>query len=106
MNQSRYLIQYDTNYCGQIQNKTIYEYRATENCPVINPPIPNNSLILISPLKGVYNERGLMFNLSSKSKFTKMVYTDNNGRESSLCTNCYGYWGKKTLIDGNHVLLF
>jgi len=107
MNQSRFLVQYDSNNCGEVLNKTIYGYRATENCLVINPPnATNSSLLLINPLAGIYGERSVMFNLSSQEKFVKLVYSDNGGRESSLCTNCNRYAQKKTLGDGNHVLFF
>lgn len=66
----------------------------------------NQGLSLNNPTVGTYNERSIMFNLSSQDKFTKLVYSDNSGRDSSLCTNCYGYTRKKTLSDGNHTLLF
>ncbi len=64
------------------------------------------SLIIINPLADIYNDRSIMFNLSSVNKLSKLVYSDNGGRESSLCTNCYGYARKRTLSDGNHTLLF
>lgn len=96
MNQSRFLIQYDANSCDKIQNKTIYKYRATEFC----------GLLLIDPIEGIYNDRSLAFNVSYISKLAKLTYSDNNGRETTLCSNCYGYARRKTLGDGNHTLSF
>ncbi|MCX6749001.1 MAG: right-handed parallel beta-helix repeat-containing protein [Candidatus Pacearchaeota archaeon] len=78
---------------------------STDGCTT-PPNVTANSLLLVNPVEGIYSERSIMFNLSSQDKFTKLIYTDNGGRESSLCTNCNKYTQKKSLSDGNHVLLF
>jgi len=44
MNQSRSLIQYDANYCGEIDNSTIGEYRLYGECGDITPDI-NETLL-------------------------------------------------------------
>jgi hypothetical protein len=38
MNQSRYLTEYDDNYCGEISNTTYYEYQNIEVCAYGNHP--------------------------------------------------------------------
>lgn len=37
MNQSRSLIQYDSNNCGEVANETFIEYQATEDCNTTTP---------------------------------------------------------------------
>ncbi|MEK6859361.1 MAG: right-handed parallel beta-helix repeat-containing protein, partial [Nanoarchaeota archaeon] len=105
MNQSRFLTQYDSSSCPNSQNKTVYGYQAIEDCNIINPP-NSSSLSLTSPINKIYSERSIPFDVSSTSKFVKLVYSDNNGRESTLCTNCFGYARSKSLSDGNHTILF
>ncbi|MBI2630053.1 S8 family serine peptidase [Candidatus Pacearchaeota archaeon] len=99
MNESRFLTQYDANNCEEINNETIFEYKATMKCII-------QSLSLITPKEEIYNDGRVMFNLNSTNMFAKMVYSDNAGRESMLCTNCYRYIRQKALSDGNHSLLF
>ena len=43
MNQSRSILQYDTNSCGEISNQTFYEYKATESCDFCTPNITNTT---------------------------------------------------------------
>jgi len=43
MNQSRYLTEYDSNYCGEISNITYYEYQNIEVCDYCTPSITNTS---------------------------------------------------------------
>lgn len=107
INQSRYLIEYDSNSCGAVLNQTLYEYQTILSCGENNQTnSTSENLILINPTMGVYNDGSVMFNINSTTKFSKIVYSDNGGRESTLCTNCYRYTRKKTLGDGNHTLLF
>jgi len=41
LQQSRYLLQYDSNDCEEFENKTFYEYRSTEYCDFCTPLIIN-----------------------------------------------------------------
>lgn len=52
MNQSRTLVQYDSNNCGEILNETFAEFRATEYCNFSAPDATAPSIISSSPLNG------------------------------------------------------
>lgn len=43
INQSRYLTEYDSNFCGEYENITYYEYRNTEFCDYCIPNMTNNT---------------------------------------------------------------
>lgn len=57
INQSRNLVQYDGNFCGEIENITFYEYQSVFDCSV--------NLNIISPLNTTYNNRTQLLNISS-----------------------------------------
>gem|GEM_PF-6609634 len=116
INQSRYLVQYDINNCGQIQNTTFYDYRATLNCGNQSNNQTNSSINLIinSPSQDLFNERRTQFNLTVDEMVDKIIYIDNSDsrpREKTLCSrNCLEYGNVRlrtlSLTDGNHSLVF
>ena len=90
MNQSRYLIQYDSNSCPNSTNRTIYEYRAILPCP----PPTISFLSINSPSPGVYNNGRLNINLNSNiilSKIDFIDYSEKRPRPTNLCKNCNNY---------------
>ncbi|MFA4953375.1 MAG: thrombospondin type 3 repeat-containing protein [Candidatus Pacearchaeota archaeon] len=103
MNQSRYLVQYDSESCPNSQNQTIYEYQTTENCSI---PL---FLVINSPQEEIYNNRRIYLNLSLNVILNKIEYMDNSDSRphwSTLCINCNNYNKLKIFSDGNHNLTF
>ncbi|MDD5193671.1 MAG: hypothetical protein PHF67_03725 [Candidatus Nanoarchaeia archaeon] len=105
MNQSRFLIQYDSNNCPNSQNKTIYEYRAIELCPIIEPNFTFN-LVIKNPIEDTYNYKKLNLNLDSNVVLSKLEFSEKNSRWTTLCTNCKSYNKQKSFNDGSYDLTF
>lgn len=57
INQSRSLIQYDSNSCGEVENQTFIQYRNDMDCSI--------NLNIISPENTTYNNRTQLLNISS-----------------------------------------
>lgn len=116
MNQSRYLVQYDANNCREIQNKTIYDYRAVLSCGSQNNNQTNEtmSLTVFSPVSKDYNERRIPIEINSSEVVDKIVYIDNadsRARERSLCTRDCDSYGldrlrTQSFSDGYHNVSF
>lgn len=89
MNQSRYLVQYDSNNCGLFTNETIYESRTLFSCD-----IEENFLTINSPSQSLFDERRVQFNLTATEEMDEITYIDNTderARERRLCRNCDEY---------------
>ncbi len=107
MNQSRSLVQYDSNNCGSTLNKTIYEYRAILSCGT--PNLPTYFLSLHDPAPGIYHDRRLNLDLNSNTVFSKIDfidYFDTRPRWISLCRNCDSYNRVRSFSDGGHNITF
>jgi len=71
MNQSRNRTQSDSNYCGEVDNVTYYEYRHTEPCDYCTPSLVNTSW------SDWINEGECLIDDTQQQKRTRIQYDEN-----------------------------
>lgn len=108
MNQSRFLVQYDYNNCGEIQNETLYEFQEVLDCGILEENV--TTLIINSPNQLIYNERRIPLSIQTTDEVDEIVYSylDSRGneRERTLCRDCNEYDREMSFSSGFNDVTF
>ena len=82
INQSRSLVQYDSNFCGEVDNETFYEYKTDLDCSV--------NLEIVSPENTTYTNLSQLLNISSNGISIWYNWNGTNTTYSSSSSVLFG----------------